>query len=102
MIKAEFPGRKSIIVLKDTLDELKKLENKGVYDAKLALENVLKQKVQILDIEGGSDVDTKILNAAVKHNAFIATNDKLLRKRAKSKGLSTLAYNKSKKRIMVV
>ncbi|MBN1923801.1 MAG: hypothetical protein JW791_03505 [Nanoarchaeota archaeon] len=101
-LKELFPGRKEVLVLKDSISELEKLEKKGLKYAKLALENVLKQKVKVLDIQGGTDVDTNILNAALKQNAFIATNDRLLRKQAKDKGLSTLAFNKSKKKIVVV
>jgi rRNA-processing protein FCF1 len=89
-------------VLKDSIEELKKLELEGVKDAKIALENVIKQKVKVLTTNSVKDVDEKILRAAKKQNAFIATNDKVLRKRAKQEGISTLAWNKSKKRLMKV
>lgn len=101
-LNEEFEGKKEVIILKDSIKELEKLEKEGVKDAGLALENVIKQKIKIISIKGVKDVDWKIINTAEKQNAFIATNDKLLRKHAKKKGISTLAWSKSKKRIMVV
>ena len=101
-IKESFPGKKEMIVLQDSIMELEKLKNKGIKDAELALENLLKQKVNVVSIEGVKDVDTKILNFAIKQNAFIATNDKELRKRAKEAGVQSLVFNQGKKRITVV
>lgn len=70
--------------------------------SKLVIENVLKQKLKIdsIDIEE-KDVDTKILKYAKKYNAFIATTDKELKKRAKKNMLSVIIFNKSKKKMMV-
>lgn len=101
-LNQDYPGKKEIIVLKDSLEELKKLKDKGVRDSLLALENVKKQGFKVLKTEGVKDVDTNIINTAKKQNAFIATNDKVLRKRAKEEGISTMAWVKSKKKIMVV
>ena len=95
-LKSLFPGKKEIMVLKEVIQELEKL------GANLALENVLKQKLKVLDIPGPRDVDEKIISSAKEQNAFIATNDKLLREKAKKQGISCLAFNKSKKRLMVV
>jgi rRNA-processing protein FCF1 len=101
-IKHEFEGNKEFLVLKESLEELKKLKNRGVTDVNLAVENVLKQEIKILDINGPKDVDDKIIWAALKHNAFIATIDRGLIQKAKSKGLKIIGYNKSKKRTMVI
>jgi rRNA-processing protein FCF1 len=101
-IKHNFEGEKEFFIIKESLDELKKLQKKGVRDAELAVENILKQEIKILDIKGPKDVDDKILSAALEQNAFIATIDRELIKKAKSKGLKIIGYNKSKKRTMVI
>lgn len=90
-----------LIILKDSLMELEKLHIKGIKYAKMAKENVLKQKIKKINIVGNEDVDTKIINTAKKQNAFIATIDKNLRKRAKQEGITCLAYQKSKKKFVV-
>jgi rRNA-processing protein FCF1 len=91
----------SILVLKDSVLELEKLEKEGLTEAKLAKENILKQGIRIVDVSGQGDIDGKILAYAKKHNAFIATNDKELKGQAKTAGISCLAYYKSRKRIVV-
>jgi len=101
-IKHEFEGIKEFFILKESLEELKKLKNRGIRDADLAVENILKQEIKILDIDGPKDVDDKVIAAALGQNAFIATIDKELIKKAKSKGLKIIGYNKSKKRTMVI
>jgi len=101
-IKHEFEGSKEFFIIKESLEELKKLQERGIKDAKLAVENVLKQEIKILDIDGPKDVDDKIISTALKQNAFIATIDRELIKKAKSKGLKIIGYNKSKKRTMVI
>lgn len=89
------------LILKEGLVELKKLENKGLSNAKLAVENILKQEIKILDISGPKDVDELLLSTALSEKAMLATLDKELTKKAKSKGLKIIGYNKSKKRAMV-
>jgi rRNA-processing protein FCF1 len=101
-IKHELEGNKEFFILKESIEELKKLQKKGIKDANLAVENILKQEIEILDISGPKDVDDKIISAALEQNAFIATIDKELIKKAKSKGLKIIGYNKSKKRTMVI
>jgi rRNA-processing protein FCF1 len=101
-IKHEFEGIKEFFIIKESIDELKKLQKRGIKDANLAVENILKQEIKILDIDGPKDVDDKIISTALKQNAFIATIDKGLIKKAKSKGLKIIGYNKSKKRTMVI
>jgi rRNA-processing protein FCF1 len=101
-IKQDFLGEKEFFILIESLKELQKLKDKGLINAKVALENVLKQEIKILDIKGGPiDVDDKIIHTALKQNAFIATLDKELIIKAKSKGLKIVGYNKSKKKAMV-
>lgn len=90
-----------IVVLKDSIDELEKLDKKGVSDAKIAKENILKQGIRIVDVGIGGDVDSKIVAYAKKHNAFIVTSDKTLKERAKKAGLSCLAFYKSRKKLVV-
>lgn len=101
-IKHEIAGIKEFFIIKESIDELKKLEKRGIKDAKIAVENILKQEIKILDIDGPKDVDDKIIFAALEQNAFIATIDKGLIEKAKSKGLKIIGYNKSKKRTMVI
>lgn len=101
-IKHELPGVKEFFIIKESIEELKKLQKKGIKDANLAVENILKQEIKILDIDGPKDVDDKIIFAALEQNAFIATIDRELIKKAKSKGLKIIGYNKSKKRTMVI
>lgn len=100
-IKECAEGQKDIFILKDSVMELEKLAKKGNMNAKIAVENILKQEIKILDIKGPKDVDEKILQCALDENAYIATLDGELAKRAKSKGLKIIAYNKSKKKAMV-
>lgn len=101
-IKQDFLGEKEFFILIESLKELQKLKDKGLINAKVALENVLKQEIKILDIKDGpTDVDDKIIHTALKQNAFIATLDKELIIKAKSKGLKIVGYNKSKKKAMV-
>jgi len=101
-IKQDFSGKKEFFILIESLKELQKLKGKGLINAKVALENILKQEIKILDIKGGpTDVDDKIVRSALKQNAFIATLDKELIIKAKSKGLKIVGYNKSKKKAMV-
>jgi rRNA-processing protein FCF1 len=101
-IRQELGGEKEFFIVIESLKELQKLKYKGLVHAKVALENVLKQEIKILDIKGGpTDVDDKIVHAALKQNAFIATLDKELIIKAKSKGLKIVGYNKSKKKAMV-
>ena len=97
-----FPGKKDIVILKDSINELEKLKNKKIKYAKIVIENILKQKIRIDSINiNEKDIDTKILKYAKKHNAFIATNDKKFKEIAKKNMLNVIIFNKSKKKIMV-
>lgn len=100
-IDLEFGGKNEFIIIKDGLMELSKLEKKGVSNAKVAVENILKQEIKILDISGPKDVDDKIISSAIILKAAVATLDKGLILKAKSKGLKIIGYNKSKKKVVM-
>ncbi|VVB76260.1 Uncharacterised protein [Candidatus Tiddalikarchaeum anstoanum] len=99
-IRYNYPNSE-LVVLKESLNELEKLEKNGITEAVMAKENVLKLGIKIIDVIGEKDVDSKILSYAKKQNAFIVTGDKILRERAKKEGLTCLAFYKSRKKIVV-
>jgi rRNA-processing protein FCF1 len=82
------------IVLPQILEEVKRIAD-GMDDdsrgARLALK-LIGERCKVLDLEGieGLDVDESIVRAAVKLGAAVATNDRELRRKLRSKGIPTI------------
>ncbi|MCX8161759.1 MAG: 30S processome protein Utp24 [Candidatus Bathyarchaeota archaeon] len=82
------------IVLPQIVEEVKRIAD-GVGDnsrgARLALK-LIEEKCTILDLDEvrGLNTDESILRAAVNLDAVVATNDRTLRRKLRSKGIPTI------------
>lgn len=82
------------IVLPQIVEEVKRIAD-GVGDnsrgARLALK-LIEEKCAILDLDEvrGLNTDESILKAAVNLDAVVATNDRTLRRKLRSKGIPTI------------
>ncbi len=73
------------------IKELEKIASgrgKDASSAKVALELIKRQKIEILS--GGKNADKAIIDYAVKNRCAVATNDKKLLKALKDKGIKIL------------
>jgi rRNA-processing protein FCF1 len=98
----KFFPKASMVILEEVLDEVDKLEKRGVKWAGLVKEYIKKRKIRV--VRYGVDefeVDKKILKYAGEHNAFIGTIDKDLKKKAVSKNIKIISFLKSKKKLII-
>jgi rRNA-processing protein FCF1 len=89
-------------ITKQVLNELKSFinSNRVTYHCKkvanLALELIKKYNVKIIEVDG-KDADESLLNAAIKFNYVVATNDEKLIKILKQKNIKVLRIRQMKK-----
>jgi hypothetical protein len=88
-----------IIIPSKIVDELEKLESvsksKEKIAARFALE-LVKKKCEVVEIEA-TDGDAALLLAAEKHGCLLVTSDKMLIKKAKSRGIETADLREMRK-----
>jgi len=97
-------GRAEPVVLSTTLEELKKLVEKGFAKKRIQFSAALKlaEKCEILKVEKGASesYDDVILRVACELKIPVATNDAELRKRLREAGVATV-YMRQKARLVI-
>ena len=90
-------GRYSIVIPSTVIEELNKLSELGKGKKKINAKSALKlvKTFEVVTTQG-STVDDSIVNIAEKLNAIVFSNDKEIRKAAKSKGLKTIILRSKK------
>jgi rRNA-processing protein FCF1 len=82
-------GIKRFIIPSLVVEELKMLEKskgKERQAAKFALKVISQQKCEVVDVKANG-ADEALIATAKKHGCYLITNDKILRKKAKSIGI---------------
>ncbi len=88
-------------VIKPVIEELERIASRGGVKerkaARLALD-IVKKKCRVIDIERprGVTVDDLILDIASKEKFIVATNDRVLRRRLREKGLPEIYFREEK------
>lgn len=98
-IKEIVEGEIAFIITNSIKRELEKISKSGSKDspaAKVALDMIEKNDVEIVNAKG-KNTDEEIVNLVDK-NIIVATNDKLLQKKLKDKG-TKIIYLRSKKKL---
>jgi rRNA-processing protein FCF1 len=90
-IKENYP-RKTIAIIDQTIDELKKVNN---INAKTALKLIKLKKFKMIKTKKDKIVDKLILDLAKKTD-IVATQDKNLKKTLKNKGIKTITIRQKK------
>lgn len=97
-------GKYKIYVLKQTIEELKNIQEqqkgKNRQAAKIALQLIENKKINILYIGSKKSVDEIIIELADK-NYIIGTQDKLLRKKLKQKNAKLLTLRQKNHLIII-
>lgn len=87
-------GRFEPIVLSITLDELKKISESGSSKmsrlASLAIDLSKKCKILETHVMPGESHDDALLRVAKENNCIVATNDRILRKKLRKAGITTI------------
>lgn len=95
-LEAHYPELE-LLVMEGTLRELKTLQGRGKGKekaaARLAEQLVIRQDLNIVP-QSDHHVDTALLTAANERDAWIATVDRELQKRAKAQGIPVLTIRK--------
>ena len=82
-----------LVTLAECVDELKRIKPSAV--------ELISGKVSLVRESFKShDVDDKIIEFAVKHNAYIATSDKKLKEKAEAKGVPIVSMRRKKYLVM--
>ncbi len=92
-------GEITFVITNSIKRELKKFSKSGSKDspaAKVALDMIEKNDVEIVDVKG-KNTDVEIVDLVDK-NIIVATNDKLLQQKVKNRG-AKIIYLRSKKKL---
>ena len=99
IIKQAKKTDKNLAVLESTIEELKIISNSGKKDAgsaKVGLELIKKNNIEILKQKTGNSVDEKVLNCAKENNYKVATNDKELISKLKENNIKVIRLRQKK------